>query len=233
MSSGHPKPVLKLDWCDYKAARYAVEHWHYSRCMPAGKLVKVGVWEDGAFVGCVVFGRGAIYNIGRPYGLEQTGVCELVRVALTGHTAFTSRVVSIAVRFLHRQSPGLRLIVSYADSGQGHHGGIYQASGWLYVGSESYDWKRVNGEIVHPRSLYSRYGTHDLQWLKEHVDPSALAVQTLPKHKYLMPLDGAMRIQIAPLAKPYPKRPCATSIGSDAPATHAGDGGAIPTVALS
>jgi hypothetical protein len=26
------------------------------------------------------------------------------------------------------------------------------------------------------------------------------------KHKYLMPLDEAMRAQIAPLAKPYPKR---------------------------
>ncbi len=26
------------------------------------------------------------------------------------------------------------------------------------------------------------------------------------KHRYLMPLDDAMRAQIAPLAKPYPKR---------------------------
>jgi hypothetical protein len=24
------KPVLKLDWCSHAAAKYAVEHWHYS-----------------------------------------------------------------------------------------------------------------------------------------------------------------------------------------------------------
>lgn len=22
---------LKLDWCDYKSAKWAVEHWHYSK----------------------------------------------------------------------------------------------------------------------------------------------------------------------------------------------------------
>ena len=28
------KAILKLDWCDYKAAKYAVEHWHYSKSLP-------------------------------------------------------------------------------------------------------------------------------------------------------------------------------------------------------
>ena len=42
---------LRLDWCDQKAARYAVEMWHYSRSMPSSKLVRVGVWEGGRFVG--------------------------------------------------------------------------------------------------------------------------------------------------------------------------------------
>ena len=34
--------VLRLDWCSHDAAKYAVEHYHYSRSMPAGKTVKVG-----------------------------------------------------------------------------------------------------------------------------------------------------------------------------------------------
>jgi hypothetical protein len=41
---------------------------------------------------------------------------------------------------------------------------------------------------------------------------------------------GANNHRIAPLAKPYPKR--ATSVDSDAPEVHSGEGGAIPTVAL-
>lgn len=38
---------LKIDYCDIKAARYACEHFHYSKSVPAGKTVKIGVWEDG------------------------------------------------------------------------------------------------------------------------------------------------------------------------------------------
>lgn len=34
-----------------------------------------------------------------------------------------------------------------------------------------------------------------------------VAVPVHGKHRYLMPLDAEMREQIAPLAKPYPKRP--------------------------
>jgi hypothetical protein len=43
-------------------------------------------------------------------------------------------------------------------------------------------------------------------------------------------LDTAMREQIAPLAKPYPKR--AASIDSDAAGLQPADGGATPTAAL-
>ena len=50
---------LHLDWCSYEAAKYAVEHWHYSHSLPIGKLVKIGVWEDDQFIGAVVFGYGA------------------------------------------------------------------------------------------------------------------------------------------------------------------------------
>ena len=41
---------LHLDWCSHKAAKYAVEHWHYSKRMPKSKLVKIGVWENNVFV---------------------------------------------------------------------------------------------------------------------------------------------------------------------------------------
>lgn len=38
------------------------------------------------------------------------------------------------------------------------------------------------------------------------MDPNAEAVMVPGKYRYLMPLDAEMRKQIAPLAKPYPKR---------------------------
>lgn len=215
------KPVLKIDWATHEAAKYAVENWHYSESMPAGKLVKVGAWENGKFIGVVLFGRGANNNIGKPYGLEQTAACELVRIALTKHITPVSKIAAIAMRFLKANSPGLRLIISYADPLQGHHGGIYQAGNWIYCGKSSPQAAVIfQGKVMHKRTAQEKFG--GIEGMKKSAVTS--------KHKYLMPLDNEMRKRIMPLAKPYPKR--ASSESSDTSAFHAGKGGATPTDAL-
>lgn len=226
---------LRLDWCSYRAARYACERWHYSGCMPASKTVKVGVWEDGTFTGAIVFSRGATPMIGRPYGLDQTEVCELTRVALREHRAPVSRMLAVALKMLARFASGLRLVVSFADRDEGHNGGIYQASNWIYTGVVGKGARTafiVHGRKVHPRSIGSIGGVQSLSWVREHMDPEAEDFHSAGKHKYLMPLDAAMRKQVEPLAKPYPKRERAGSKDSVAPANHAGEGGASPTPAL-
>lgn len=212
---------LRLDWCSHEAAKYAVEHWHYSRAMPTGKLAKLGVWEQGQFVGAIIFGRGATFDIGSPYGLPQTQVCELVRVALAQHSSPVSRMVAIALRLLQRAMPGLRLVVSYADPQEGHHGGIYQAGNWLYVGTGKGDWEVfVRGRWCHRRNAHSIRGTS--VGLPRRAYPG--------KHKYLMPLDDEMRQKLLPLAKPYPKRERSTAGG--AAGVQPAGGGSIPTRSL-
>jgi hypothetical protein len=215
------KSELKIDWATHEAAKYAVENWHYSESMPAGKLVKVGAWENGKFIGVVLFGRGANNNIGKPYGLEQTATCELVRIALTKHITPVSKIAAIAMRFLKANSPGLRLIISYADPLQGHHGGIYQAGNWVYCGKSSPQAAVIfQGKVMHKRTAEEKFG--GITGMKKSAVTS--------KHKYLMPLDNEMRKCIMPLAKPYPKR--ASSESSDTSAFHAEKGGATPTDAL-
>jgi hypothetical protein len=226
---------LLLDWCSHEAAKYAVEKWHYSKTMPAGKMARVGVWEDEKYIGCVLFSRGANNNIGKPYRLDQTQVCELTRVALSQHYTPVSRIGAIGIKMLLKQSPGLRLIVSYADPSEGHHGGIYQAMGWTYAGladaTRGYEYF-VNGERVRTRTLSAAYGTRSDKVLSA-VLVNAEKRKQVRKHKYLYPLDAAMRAQIAPLAQPYPKRATrAASIDSDAPGLQPGEGGADPTAAL-
>jgi hypothetical protein len=201
------KVDLRIDWATHEAAKYACVNWHYSGSIPSAS-VKVGAWENGKFVGVVIFGRGAASEIGSPYGLPQDEICELVRVSLRGCSAPTSKVVAFAVKFLRKSNPGLRMVVSFADSAQGHHGGIYQAMGWIYEGSKKYHSYRVNGRLVHPKTLHSTYGKggQSVSWLKANVDPMAERVAGLAKHKYILPLDKDMAKQIAPLSKPYPKR---------------------------
>jgi len=96
--------TLRVDWCSYEAAKYAVMNWHYSRAMPCGKIVRVGVWEDGTFVGCVLFSRGASPPLfkwsNNVLGCSVDQICELTRIACTNHKTPISRIGSIAMKFL-------------------------------------------------------------------------------------------------------------------------------------
>lgn len=231
--SSSSKPVLKVAPCSHEAAKYAVENWHYSRSMPKSKLVKFGAWEDGRYIGCVIYGMGATPNLCKPYGLNMQQACELVRVALTAHSTHTSRIVAITLRELKKSNPGIKLVVSYADKDQGHAGGIYQAGNWVFTGHVN-DGTRgafiINGKKTHPRTIGLMGGVQSISWVRKHLDPNATEFITSGKYKYLYPLDQDMKRRIEPLRKPYPKR--AGSIAGDAPDFQSGEGGSIPTPAL-
>jgi len=79
---------LLVDFCTFEAAKYAVSKWHYLGKMPIAKCVKLGVWEDGSFIGAIVFGYSAGANIHKSYDLGFFEITELTRVALgnIGHT---------------------------------------------------------------------------------------------------------------------------------------------------
>ena len=216
-------PDLKLAWCDHKAAKYAVEHWHYSKCLPAGKMNAVGVWEAGSYIGCVIFSYGANHNMAAQYGLTQQGCVELTRVALTAHVAPVTRIVSIAIKMIQRKNPGLELIVSYADPEQGHTGAIYRAGNWIYVGSSAGALKVwYKGRWAHKKTVDDA-GVNQAG-LKKKLAP--------PKYKYLYPLTDEMRTRIAPLKKPYPKKDTGASVVqiAEQPAFQPDKGGSIPTL---
>ena len=203
------KPELKIDWATNDAAKFACLNWHYAKAVPVGKLVKVGVWENKKFIGCVLFGRGANKNMPKPYGLGQDECVELVRVALTKHDTPVSKIMMLSIKFLKKSNPGIRLVVSYADLDLNHHGGIYQATNWIYeglFGKDSVSAFIINGKKTHRKSIDSLGVKQRIAEVRRCLDPNAKEFRTKGKHKYLMPLDKDMSAKIAPLAKPYPKR---------------------------
>lgn len=210
---------LRIDWATHEAASFACKNWHYSKCLPSGKLVKIGVWEDGKFVGVVIFSRGASPYLLEKYAITQYEGCELTRIALTKHKAPVSRVMRIALSFLKKSCPGLRLVVSFADPEEGHHGGVYQAGNWVYSGrSNSTIEYFVKGKWRHVRGAY---------YDKTEKTPTRTRQG---KHRYLMPLDEQMRTQVDSLRKPYPKRVGGAASGT--PAFQVGGDGAIPIPTL-
>jgi hypothetical protein len=233
------KTNLRLAWCSVEACRFAVENWHYSRAMPLGRSARIGAWEDGRFIGCIMFAMGGNNRIGDPFGMDTSDCCELVRVALTHHATPVSRLIAIALRMFKASAPTVRIVVSYADPVQGHHGGIYKAGGWVYLGktSPSYEY-RLNGKRLQKRAFTgSNFGRG-----RSSLPQGAVKVSTPGKHKYAMPMDAGARDMLARIARPYPRvdacsssdyrgnRP--VSIGADASPDQGEEGGQQPTTGL-
>lgn len=188
---------LRIALASAAATRHACEEWHYAKCIPWGRKVQLGVWEDDVFKGVVVFSRGASPWLGHDWDLDNFEICELTRVALREHETPVSRIVSIALRILKKTSPGLRLVVSFADPARDHVGAIYQAGNWVYTGkSNDVVEHLVDGVWHHTRGFYHvQKGRDDIE---HRVMPG--------KYRYVYPLDDEMRLLVELRRLPYPKK---------------------------
>lgn len=218
---------LKIDWATYESAKYACENWHYSRCMPTGKMVKIGVWENKEFKGCVIFSYGANNNAAKSFELNQDECCELTRVALNRHETPVSRILSIAIKMLRKQSPGLKIVFSYADkTNQNHHGGIYQANGWIFIGerktSDKGAYYKILGKKVHGRSARAKYGN------EKNFPPGWSHCPSETKYLYVKILND--KYVLNHKTYKYPKR--ASSVESGTSLDQREGGGESPTDAL-
>lgn len=203
-------PQLKIGPCSRKAAKYAVENWHYSKTLPASGLFLIGVWEADSFIGCIIFSRGANNNMGKRIGLPDPRHCvELTRVALTSHQHTVTHILKASFQELRKHNPGIRAVMSYADPQQGHHGGIYQAGGWTYIGrAGAIPSYYINGQKTHPKTIASKYGTNSLSKIKA-MGVNIQRVKAEPKHTYAIGFDRQMKNRLKkmgqhiPAPKPY------------------------------
>lgn len=205
------KSSLRLDWATHEATVAALKRWYYRDVVPVGKLVRVGVWEDGEFIGVVTFGCGSSDALGKRFGLTPLEVCELNRIALRpNHKCAVSRVINLAVaKFLRVQCPGIRLVITFSDPEAGHHGGVYQGAGWLYIGLSASDTRYfIRGEWMHSRGVRAcGFTTRPGDARVPCPKPSdATKIERIPgKHRYALPLDDEMRALVMREAKTPPR----------------------------
>ncbi len=101
--------------------------------MPAGTKLALGAFLGDRLIGAVTFGVGPmsghrLLRDPRP----QDGITLTRFVLLPERPANSaSRVLGIVLRMLRRQTDK-KFVLTYADPEHGHHGGIYQASGFIY-----------------------------------------------------------------------------------------------------
>ena len=205
--------MIELKKATPKAVRFACLYFHYAKSVPS---VQYGynVYQDGEWCGVILFGGGATPRLAKSVGCYVGEVLELVRVALNGKQETTSECVAAALRKLHKDAPQVKIIVSFADCDQNHFGTIYQATNWIYLGTNSgngYRYFIINGKKMHPRSVGAKGWKQSLQWLKQNVDQNSEEIYSDGKRKYIFVFDKRLRKQWLKKAKPYPKKAVITN----------------------
>ena len=171
-----------------------------------------GVYIDGKLLGIVTYGVPASSPL-------RSGLCgddwkdnvlELNRLVCDNKKNIASCLIGRSLQLLPKPS----IVVSYADTAQGHIGYVYQATNFHYTGlsEKRTDWKLKGMEHLHGATIadISRGQEHRAEWMKENYGDSFYLEDRPRKHRYVYFCGGKRdkRKMIASLKYPiceYPK----------------------------
>ena len=132
-------------------------------------------------------------------GLTKDNILELTRLYIDD--GYGSNIESCAISktfdWLRNNDTQIKVLISYANNGQGHLGGIYKATNWRYEGhsgetslmprfaislvGEPYEW-------IHSRTVFNTWGSNNLEHLKKVIGKQGYSefwrVQESEKHRY-------------------------------------------------
>jgi hypothetical protein len=187
-----------------------VRDYHYSKRM-AGLVRHAFAWREvgGLFGETGEPVAGVIYSqpVNRNFPEHAAELSRLIR-----HNDFDgklSELVAWSLRWL-RGNTTAPFVLSYADTTQGHHGGIYQACGFVYIGATApghIGYNCEDGTFVHGRNCNSRFGTRSVEAIAK-IKPDWVPVYGEPKHLYIFPLRqkwATIARKHGWQAKPFPK----------------------------
>jgi hypothetical protein len=165
-------------------ARALVQRYHYAVRFPtAVKHVSCWALDEAtpALAACV---------FSQPPTRWSENVGELSRLVRAENVSLPplSSLVAAAVRNVKRNNI-FDLVVSFADSTQGHHGGVYQACNWHYHGQRkaAMDGVIVGGVFYGGRAAVYKWGTRSPTKLQE-MGVDATAHMDQGKHLYWLSL---------------------------------------------
>lgn len=171
-----------------------------------------GAFRDDALIGIVTYGTPASAPL-------RSGVCgpeyaklvlELNRLCCENSPNIASILVGRSLRML----PVPTIVVSYADTHQGHVGYVYQATNFLYTGlsAKRTNWAIRGKEHLHGATIadMSRGQPDRAKWMREKFGDDFYLADRPRKHRYVFFCCSKRekRVMVAALRykqEPYPK----------------------------
>lgn len=142
--------------------------WHYLGEKGFMSSYNFGVFFGDELLGCISYGvPNAIEMEGLFTRYNQKGWWEIKRFALSPLCPKNSesRMIAVSLRILRKLEPTLKGIITYADSGVGHTGTIYRASGFSYKGLTAQKTDLfIDGKIAGKKGQYRRVEKEREEW---------------------------------------------------------------------
>jgi len=186
---------------DINTAKYLVENFHYSKNLPSNVTINYGLFIDDECVAAACYGPCVSRHVPKDW-------VELRRLVKSENSNFIlSQFLAKTLKIMRKNVPA---ILSWADPNQAHHGGIYQATNWIFTEQKSGCNRTFIDELgnhIHPRTVYARYGTQSVPIILGKF-PKWSAYIPKTKYRYLMPglLSKSRCLEILKTKElPYPK----------------------------
>lgn len=211
--SGFRKEDFKVLCVDYDDCKEWLLYKHYAHRIPSISYA-FGLYRGGVLEGVCTFGVPASPSLvtGIFGDLYKDKILELNRLCV--NEGLPQNALSYFVGKCLKMLPKPLCIVSYADSGQNHHGYIYQATNWIYTGlSSAHKEYIIEGqENKHSRHINDNGGKKvSIGELKDNLGDKIQDGERSRKYRYFQFL-GDKRVKRDmmkhfkyPIIKEYPK----------------------------
>lgn len=192
--------VYSVSETDRRSAEHLILNVHYAKRWPSISKY-FALYKDGDIVGVVTYGSPCSAPLRRGVAGEGMAhhVIELNRLVL--YHNLPNEASMLVGRSLKRL--GNSIVVSYADTAQGHIGKVYQACNFIYCGlsAKRTDWKLRGKEHLHGQSVADEFrGMPDrVNLMREKYGGDFYLQPRSRKHRYVY-LAGDKRFKRAALA---------------------------------
>lgn len=185
---------------------------HYAKRWPSISYA-FGLFRNGTLCGVVTYGSPPSHTLKRGIaGDDHKGdILELNRLCLRDNK---KNEASILVGRSLRLLPKNKIVVSFADTSQGHSGYVYQATNFVYCGlsAKRTDWKVKGKEHLHGQTIADEFRgvKNRAQAMRDKYGDDFYLSPRPRKHRYIFitgsrsykkKIRGKLRYPI----KPYPK----------------------------
>lgn len=159
---------------------------HYAKRIPSISYA-FGLYEDKKLIGVCTFGTPS----SSPLRVGVAGLDYVDVILELNRLCIESKEVNITSWFVSKclKHIGNKIIISYADTEQGHIGKIYQACNFLYTGlsAKRTDWKIKGKEHLHGQTIgdESRGHKNRVEYMRKKYGDDFYLKDRPRKHRYI------------------------------------------------